>query len=255
MARTARKSSKAKAAKSVRKTASKTRAAKPLHDQRFPNENTRYRSARDNLLRAEMDLRAQTERVAALRRKLPMGGEVPQDYTFEEMTSDGATSEVKLSELFGDKDTLVVYSYMYGPEMKNPCPMCTSMLDGLNGNAQHVAQRAALAVVAKSPIERIHQFTDARGWQRLRLLSSANNSYNADYHGEDENGSQESMLNVFVRKNGKIHHFFATEMIFAPRPKGMDPRHVDIMWPLWNALDFTPHGRGTDWYPKLSYAG
>jgi predicted dithiol-disulfide oxidoreductase (DUF899 family) len=257
MAKAARKppKSKAKSVKAARKPARKARAAKPLHNVHFPNEPAKYRSARDNLLRAEMDLRVQVERVAALRRKLPMGGEIPQDYTFDEIGPDGATRQVKLSELFGDKDTLIAYSFMYGPNMKQACPMCTSMLDGLNGNAPHVAQRVALAVIAKSPIARIREFAGERGWSKLRLVSSHGNSYNADYQGETAEGSQMPALNIFVRKDGKIRHFFCTEMLFPPSPKGMNARHVDMIWPLWNVLDFTPGGRGADWYPKLSYAG
>ena len=145
-------------------------------DARFPNESAEYRAARNALLEAEVDLRRQVERVAALRRQLPPGGEVPEDYEFE-----GDEGPVRLSELFGDKQTLAAYSYMYGPQMERPCPSCTSMLDALEGQAEHIGQRVALAVIAKSPLPRIRAFTDDRGWRRLRLLSSAQNSYHLDY--------------------------------------------------------------------------
>ena len=219
----------------------------------FPNESRAYRGARDGLLRAEIDLRRGIERVAALRRKLPAGGAVPVDYAFEEMAADGTVRQVHLSELFGDKDTLCVYSYMYSPAMEKPCPSCTSILDGLDGAAPHIGQRVSLAVVAKSPIARIQDIVRARGWSNLRLLSSAANSYNRDYHGENEKGSQMPALNVFVRRNGKVHHFYCTELLFAPEDKGQNDRHVDLIWPLWNMFDFTPDGRGATWQPKLSY--
>lgn len=61
------------------------------------------------------------------------------------------------------------------------------------------------------------------------------------------------MLNVFVRRNGEVHHFWGSELLGAGSHDGMDPRHVDMLWPLWNVLDLTPEGRGGDWYPKLSY--
>jgi predicted dithiol-disulfide oxidoreductase (DUF899 family) len=137
--------------------------------------------------------------------------------------------------------------------MEVPCPMCTAMLDSLNGSAPHIAQRANLVVVAKSPIHRIRAFARGRGWRNLRLLSSADNSYNRDYHGEDEKGAQFPMLNVFVKSGGAVRHFWASELLFAPSEPGQNPRHVDLIWPLWNVLDFTPEGRGKDWYPKLSY--
>lgn len=217
---------------------------------RFPNENKTYRSARDKLLRAEMELRLRLEKVAALRRKLPAGGTVPEDYVFEE---GEPPRKVKLSELFGERDTLVAYSFMYGPKMAKACPMCTSMLDGLNGNAPHIAQRTNLVVIASSPLARIQEFARSRGWRNLRLLSSAGTSYNRDYHGEGPDGSQWPMLNVFVRRKGKVRHFYGTEMLGAKADPGQNMRHVDLLWPLWSALDLTPEGRGKDWYPKLEY--
>lgn len=216
----------------------------------FPNETAEYRDARDELLSAEIDLRAQVERVAAMRRALPSGGELKEDYEFEEMTSDGQVRTVKLSELFdGSKNTLFVYSFMYGPEMENPCPMCSSIIDGLNGNAPQITQRINLVIVARSPIERIIAFAKPRGWNRVRVLSSAKTTYNADYFGETAEGDQYPMGNVFVKRDGAIHHFWGTEMLYA---KGDgDPRHMDMMWPLWNVLDATPEGRGA-WYPPLN---
>jgi len=227
---------------------------------RFPGESPAYREARDALLQAEIELRAKTEEVAALRRRLPLGGEVPEDYAFEEGPADpsdpgAATKRVRLSELFGGQSSLVLYSYMYGPGMKAPCPLCTSFLDGLDGQAHHIRQSVALAVTAKSPIERIRKLARGRGWRRLRLVSSAGTSYQRDYHGEDGGGEQWPMMNVFVKKDGKVRHFWGTEMLYATdRAKaGMDSRHIDIMWPLWNVLDTTPQGRGETWYPKLRY--
>ncbi len=245
--------------KSAPQRKSKPAPKKPgaLHDKHFPGESAGYRKARNVLLRSEIELRRQVERVAAARRKLPLGGTMREDYVFEEGSADIAdtttVSRVRLSELFGDKDTLVAYSFMYGPAMGKACPMCTSMLDGLSGQARHVAQRASLVVIAKSPIERIRAYARERGWSGLRLLSSANNAYNRDYFGEGADGSQWPSLNVFVRRNGKIHHFYHTELLFPPSDPGQNHRHVDMIWPLWNLLDFTPEGRGKDWFPKLAY--
>lgn len=220
---------------------------------KFPNESKAYRAARNKLLGAEKALRRKVESVAALRRKLPAGGPVPEDYVFEEL-ENGAPKSVRLSELFANGDTLVAYSYMYGPGMAKPCPMCTSMLDALNGNAPHIVQRTNLVVIAKSPIARIVEFTRARGWDRLRLLTSAGNSYNRDYQGEGPDGSQWPMLNVFVRRKGVVRHFWGSELLGAKAEAGQNGRHVDMLWPLWNALDLTPEGRGKDWYPKLDYS-
>jgi predicted dithiol-disulfide oxidoreductase (DUF899 family) len=229
-----------------------------IHDHRFPGESDAYRSARNELLQAEINLRRNIEEVAALRRKLPLGGKIPQDYVFDEGSPDinnsASTHQTRLSELFAPrKDTLALYNYMYGPAMAEPCVSCTSILDGLNGTAPHISQRVNFAVVAKSPIARIRTVARERSWRNLRLLSSANNTYNQDYFGEDAKGDQRPSLNIFVRRDGAIHHFFQSELMFAPRGPGEDPRHVDMIWPLWNFFDYTPEGRGKDWYPKLSY--
>ena len=236
-----------------------TRSPAPLHSMRFPGETTAYRSARNTLLKAERSLRKHVEDVAALRRKLPLGGAVRDDYVFEEVAGaldSGATARrVRMSELFeGGKASLVVYSFMYGPKMDAACPMCTAFLDSLDGAAPHIAQRANLAVVAKSSLDRIRAYARGRGWRNLRLLSSAGNTYNRDYHGESPDGRQMPSLNVFVRRDGAIRHFFHTELLFAKEEKGQNARHLDMAWPLWNVLDFTPEGRGSDWYPKIDYA-
>jgi predicted dithiol-disulfide oxidoreductase (DUF899 family) len=234
-------------------------ASPSIHSVRFPGEGADYRAARDKLLEAELKLRRDLEKVAAMRRELPPGGAVPQDYVFEEGSADADDTEsvrtVRMSELFERPEaSLVVYSFMYSPKMANACPSCTSILDSLDGTATHATQRINLVVVAKSPIQRIRAYARERGWRNLRILSSANNAYNQDYHAEDGKGSQLPALNVFTRHGGKMHHSFCSELLFAPSEPGQDGRHVDVIWPLWNLLDFTPEGRGTDWRPKLEYA-
>jgi predicted dithiol-disulfide oxidoreductase (DUF899 family) len=223
----------------------------------FPGESPAYRTARNELLEAEIELRRHIETVADLRRRLPLGGQVPTDYVFEEGGSELADTstvrEVRLSELFGDKQTLVLYSFMFGPNMKLPCPMCTSFLDGLEGQAQHIEESVALAVTAKSTIGRVRAFARERGWNRLRMLSDAGSTYHRDYLGESEDGDQMPMMNVFVRKDARVHHFWGSELLYAETPEGQDPRHIDMFWPLWNVLDLTPAGRGTTWYPRLQY--
>ena len=222
------------------------------HDNRFPNESDGYRSARDELLDLEITLRDQLERVAAARRALPLGGAVRENYTFHRPGANGEAAPVKLSELFTPtSDSLLLYSFMYGPEMEHACPMCTSMLDGLNGLTPHILDRVNLAVVAKSPIERITAHAANRGWERLPLVSSAGTTYNHDYHGEDAGGAQIPAMNVFVKRDGEIRHFWNSELLYADVPG--HPRHVDLIWPIWNLFDLTPEGRGESWFPKLAY--
>ena len=228
-----------------------------LHQQRLPGESEDYRAARDRLLEAEMALRVQVETVAALRRDLPRGGLLKEDYVFEEGGAELSDSETvtrtRLSELFAPgRDSLVLYGFMYAPDGQ-PCPMCNAFLDGLDGNAPHIAQRTNLAVVAKAPIGKIRDWGRARGWHNLRLLSSGACSYNSDYLAETPAGEQLPIVNVFQKTEGGIYHRYASEMFFVPSEPGQHPRHVDHLWPLWNLLDLTPEGRGSDWFPQYAY--
>ncbi|MEM1398711.1 MAG: DUF899 family protein [Pseudomonadota bacterium] len=228
-----------------------------IHDKRFPGESDAYRAARNQLLEAEIGLRRQAEEIAALRRRLPIGGAVPKNYAFQEVVwgqgNVGVPREVTLSELFGEgKRTLVLYSLMYGVDAEAACPMCTAFLDGLNGNAPYIEQRISLAIVAKAPVETLGTLAEARGWRNLRVLSSKDNNYNSDYFAESADGSQQPSCNVFVSTQAGIHHSYNTELFFAPAEPGQHPRHVDALWPLWNMFDLTPDGRGDNWFPAVA---
>ncbi len=220
-----------------------------FHDDRFPGESEDYRRARDELLAAEIDLRRRIEEVAALRRTLPLGGRLKEDYVFAEEGSP----EIRFSELFAPgKDTLVVYGFMY-PLGGEPCPMCSSFLDSLDGSAPHIGAHINLAVVAKAALPTLGDWARIRGWRNLRLLSSGGTSYNTDYLTERQGDNQIPTLNVFVRTADGIFHTYASEVLFAPVEEGQHPRHLDQIWPLWGVFDLTPGGRGDDWFPKLAY--
>ncbi|HEX9143561.1 MAG TPA: DUF899 family protein, partial [Candidatus Binatia bacterium] len=111
-----------------------------FHPNRFPGETEDYRKMRDRLLESEISLRRQIEAVAALRRELPQGGKIKEDYVFDEGAADlsdrNTLRRTRLSELFdAGKNTLAIYSFMFAPDWEKPCPSCTSILDGLNGSA------------------------------------------------------------------------------------------------------------------------
>ena len=215
---------------------------------RIPNESPEYRTARTALLAQEIELRRQIERVAAQRRALPPGGSVTGDYRFE-----GEAGPTDFAGLFADKQTLVVYSFMFGPERERPCPMCTNLLGAWEGNAADIGQRAALVVVARSPIARLIAWKQERGWRNLRLHSDLNDAYSRDYFGVSPDGGDDAALNVFTRRDGTIRHFWSGEMGGVTADPGQDPRGAPDPAPLWMVLDSTPEGRPTDWYPKLDY--
>jgi predicted dithiol-disulfide oxidoreductase (DUF899 family) len=227
---------------------------KNYHDKKFPNENEAYRNARNELLEAEINLRRQTEAVATMRRNLPNGGKLKEDYVFEEIDADGNIKQTKLSELFEQgKDSLIIYSFMFAPKDEKPCPSCTSIIDGIDGMVFHAEQRVNIAVIAKNSIEKFTEWAKSRGWKNVHLLSSLHNTYNADYFGEDEKENQLPILNVFRKTPDDIFHFYATELLFTPSEKEQEPRHVDFIWPVWNLFDVVPEGRGTNWNPKRKY--
>jgi predicted dithiol-disulfide oxidoreductase (DUF899 family) len=212
-------------------------------------ESDTYRQARTALLAEEIELRRRMERVAAQRRALPPGGEVPEDYVFQ-----SEKGPVKLSELFSDNDTLVTYSWMYGPQRKESCPMCTSLLGAMDGEMADILQRVPMVIIASSPIERMVAFKKERGWRNLRLVSSGGNNFNRDYVGETPGSGDNAGFNVFKRTDGVIRHFWGDEMGPETADPGQDARGAPDPMPLWTVLDMTPHGRGTDWYPQLHYA-
>ncbi len=212
----------------------------------FPNESAAYRKARNALLVEEIELRRHIERVASQRRKLPPGGEIPQDFQF--VSEHGP---VRLSGLFGDKDTLMVYSMMYGVQRKGPCPMCTSFLASWNGTAVNLRERVAIAVTARSPIERLVEYKKQRGFTNLPFVSDMSGEYTRTYVNADD--ADVPGLSVFIRRDGIIHHFYSGEMNGAMADPGQDPRGAPDPDPLWLMLDWTPAGRGADWYPKLEY--
>ncbi|MEO6968678.1 MAG: DUF899 family protein [Rhodanobacteraceae bacterium] len=215
---------------------------------RFPNESADYRRARTALLAEEIELRRHIERVAQRRRALPPGGEVTGDYRFI-----GEHGPVAFAKLFGDKQTLVVYNFMFGPQRERPCPMCTSLLSAWDGEARDVGQHAALAVIARSPIERLIAFKKERGWRDLPLYSDDSGAFSRDYYGVAPDGNDIPAFNVFTRRDGVVRHFWAGEMGFESADPGQDPRGAPDLMPLWTILDCTPEGRDPHWYPKLSY--
>lgn len=196
----------------------------------FPGESAEYRAARDALFAREAELARLTEEVAAERRKLPPGGEIPQDYVFQGIGPDGNETDIRLSELFGDHDVLVICNFMYGPEMRRACPFCTALYDPLDKAVRDIEREVAFAVVAKSPLPRILAYARERDWRNLRLLSSGRTTYNRDYNAESADGAQISMLNVFQRdSDGVIRHFWGSET-------------QELGWIGPNVLHVTPRG-------------
>jgi predicted dithiol-disulfide oxidoreductase (DUF899 family) len=206
-----------------------------MSELRYPNESKEYRDARDALLKDEQELIDKVKGVAAKRRTLPRGGQLKEDYVFKWATDDKVGKSAKFSELFGDKTTLLIYSFMYGPNWDNPCPSCTSLVDGFDRTWYQVAQNAAFVAIAKAPAEKINAWAKKRGWSQIPLVSGFESTFQADYKCQkDSDDMQLPVMHVFRKQDGKIFHFWATESM---------SNHVDTVWPYWNLMDFTPEGR------------
>jgi predicted dithiol-disulfide oxidoreductase (DUF899 family) len=230
-----------------------------LHDgtdtpQLWPNgASPEYVDARMSLRAAERALRDQVEEVARLRRALPEGSALSEYKLTEgslDLEADGPTQQVRLVDLFGNHDVLVVYHLMFHPDDDQACPMCSLWVDGLHGVSHHIAQWSGCAVIGKAPLDKLRAWARHRGWQGLRLVSSHGTSFNADMHVETAKGGQWPAVSVFARDRDEVRHV-VTESADFPDRTG---RGIDLLSPVWNVLDLLPQGRG-EWNPDNTYPG
>jgi predicted dithiol-disulfide oxidoreductase (DUF899 family) len=206
-----------------------------MSELRYPNESRDYRAARDALLEEEQELVEKVKSVAEKRRNLPRGGQLKEDYVFQWAVDGKVGQEVKLSDLFDGKSTLLIYSFMYGPSWDKPCPSCTSLVDGFDRTWYQVTRNAAFVAIAKAPAAKFNAWAKERGWSQMALVSGSESSFQADYKCQGENDDMQfPVMHVFRKDDGKIFHFWATEL---------PGNHVDTVWAYWNLMDFTPEGR------------
>lgn len=223
-----------------------------MGDFTFPNESDEYRDQRNGLLDAEIRLRSEIEAVAEQRRQLPLGGQLKEDYVFARINPDGNSEVVPFDDLFGQHQSLLLYTMMFGPSWDAPCPSCTSIVDSLDVNSRAVEETSAIAVTSAASPEQFKQWSGRRGW-RINTVSGQGNNYVLDYAGfETEDPAVVSVMNVFKKTPDGIFHFWASELLSRPMESG-HPRHADMFWPLWNLLDLTPQGRGDAMVPKQDY--
>jgi predicted dithiol-disulfide oxidoreductase (DUF899 family) len=203
----------------------------------MPGADEAYRRSRERLREAEIDLRDRIEAVAAMRRSLPLGPTLP-DYTFIENGN-----RVRLSELFADdKPYLILYHLMYWANEDDFCPMCSLWIDGFNGVAPHVTQRANFVVASRAPFDKLQAWGAHREWHRLRLLSDNGPSFARDIDAEDAQGNPDSTIVVFAKEGDRVRHVYTAHPMLEDRERG-----IDLLCPVWHLFDLMPSGRG-DWY-------
>jgi len=225
-----------------------------LPQTRLKDESDEYLAKREELRLAEIELDRTRERVAGLRRHLPQGP-VVRDYVFEEGPArledgDSPVRTVRLSELFTAPDrALLIYHFMYGKKQTKACPMCTYLIDSLNGSAHHIAQKVDMAIVAAADPKTLRDHARARGWHNLRLLSAGESTFKHDLASEDEQGRQDSAMSIFTKgPDGSVRHFYTGHPWLSEKGE----RGLDLLSPVYHVLDYTPQGRG-DWYASLDY--
>src|SRR5918993_591080 len=173
-----------------------------MSELRYPNESRAYREARDALLKDEQELADRTQALAAKRRKLPPGGKLKEDYVFQWANDGKVGGPVKFSDLFGDRNALILYSWMFGPSWDKPCPSCTSVMDGFDRSWYQVSRDAAFVAIAKAPAEKIDAWARERGWSQIPLVSGYESPFQADYKCQEPKNDdmQQPVMLVFTKK-------------------------------------------------------
>lgn len=226
----------------------------------FPNESRAYREARDALAQREAELVRQMQAITMQRQALPPGGEIPEDYVFDRIGDDGTAATVRMSELFDDSDTLMLYNPMFPrmcgdnrplptsgifaelPAEQAPCPSCTALVDMWDGMVGQLdGLGGTLAIVARSPIEHVAALARDRGWRSITVLSAANNNFRRDYGADDADGRPSPLLTIFKRwPDGTIRLHWAGEHVFARFERhgaGQEPQSHTVVEPLWTLYD------------------
>lgn len=170
------------------------------------------------------------ERLAQLKRETAKGDVIDYELT------DGAGNTVKLSQLFGDQDDLIVVQ-----NMGKSCPYCTLWADGFVGLAEHLSDRAAFVLVSPDSFDVAKDFADTRGWN-FTVLSSAGSDFKRDLGFENEQGEFMPGVSTFRRDGGAIIRNVANDM-FGPG---------DSYCAAWHFFDLLQDG-SNDWSPKYSY--
>jgi len=193
-----------------------------------------WRAARQALLEKEKAMTRSRDALAAERRRLPMM-RIDKDYVFE-----GPDGKVGLLDLFDGRRQLLLYHFMFAPGAHGwptaGCPGCSMFLDSLGQYARvHLnARDASFALVSLAPLASLQAYRERMGWD-VRWVSSANNTFNADF-GITTPQSENHGLSVFLRDGTQIFRTYFTSS-----------RGLETVGTIWSLLDLTPFGRQEEW--------
>jgi predicted dithiol-disulfide oxidoreductase (DUF899 family) len=208
-------------------------------------------AARKNLLEKEKEFTRQRDALSAQRRDLPWVP-VQKEYVFE-----APGGKERLSDLFGGKNQLFVYHFMFGPDWKEGCQSCSLFADHVDGLLVHLASRdVSMVMVSRAPLAQIEPFKKRMGW-KFKWVSSNGTDFNYDYHvsftkeemaggnvyynfGKNRFPSDEAPgASVFYKNaHGSIFHTYSSYA-----------RGLDILLGVYNLMDMTPMGRHEEGLP------
>jgi predicted dithiol-disulfide oxidoreductase (DUF899 family) len=237
-------------------------------------------AARLELLEAEKELTRRSDELALRRQALPWV-RIDKAYRFE--TEEGAAS---LADLFTGRSQLLVYHFMFGPDYTAGCPSCSSIADGFDGSAVHLANHdVTLGAVSRAPIAKLQAFKRRMGWS-FPWASSFGSDFNSDFgvrvteaqqreNSVDYNFRREAPwpltgdgpvaqiaastgtdaatytrerpgMSAFVFEDGVVYHAYSAYA-----------RGLDGLWGMYQWLDRAPRGRnekGIWWRRHDEYA-
>jgi predicted dithiol-disulfide oxidoreductase (DUF899 family) len=209
---------------------------------------TAWLAARKRLLAKEKIFTKARDQINRERRALPWV-KVEKEYVF-----DSLEGKVTLAELFGAKNQLLVYHFMFGPGWKEGCPHCSFWADHYDSVNFHIGQRdTTFVVVSRAPLSEIEPFKKRMGW-RFPWVSSNENDFNFDFHvsftpEELKSGKQfynyrtvkmdieerEGVSAFYKDGSGPVYHTYSSY-----------ERGIDLMNTTYNFLDLTAKGRDED---------
>ncbi len=133
-------------------------------------------AARLELLKEEKALTQRSDELTQKRQELPWV-RIDKAYRFD--TDEGSAS---LTDLFRGRSQLLVYHFMFGPDYKAGCPSCSSIADGFNGIAVHLANHdVTLIAVSRAPLPKLQEFKRRMEWT-FPWASSFGTDFNSDFN-------------------------------------------------------------------------
>jgi len=213
------------------KPAQTYKAEEPVSHPRIVSREE-WQRARDQLLAKEKAATRARDALAAERRRLPMV-RIEKDYVFE-----GANGKVSLLDLFEGRRQLIIYHFMFAPDVDGwpsaGCPGCSLVVDNIGHLAHLHARDTSLALVSRAPLAKLESYKQRMGWT-VPWFSSAGTDFNDDFGVTTAEGENFG-LSVFLREGESVFHTYFTTA-----------RGVEVLLSTFTLLDMTPLGRQEEW--------